>query len=105
MIKRYHGFADAKGMKKDKRQKLWKKQRDERGFDDTELWNLDVTMAKFILPRLAAFHKQSPVYGYNEIYIALKILAEDSPPIVLGKQDDVRKGLEILAKQWTWLWN
>lgn len=90
--------------KKDKRQKLWRKQRDERGFDDTELWNLDVTMAKFILPRLKEFHKQSPIADYNEIYTALKILVEDSPPVVLGKYDDVRKGLDLLAKNWTCLW-
>jgi hypothetical protein len=36
---------------------LFKKQRIMRGFDDTELWNLDYTMAKYILPRLIEFRK------------------------------------------------
>ena len=39
----------------DPRQVLWAKQRAERGFDDTELWNLDVTIAEFITPRLKAY--------------------------------------------------
>lgn len=39
----------------DKRQEVWKKQREERGFDSTELWNLDVTFARFLVPRLKAY--------------------------------------------------
>lgn len=31
------------------------KQRLERGFDDSETWNLDLTIAKFVLPRLESF--------------------------------------------------
>lgn len=41
---------------------LYKKQRIERGFDDTELWNLDRTIAKYVLPRLVEFKKV--VNGY-----------------------------------------
>lgn len=37
----------------------YKKQRIERGFDDTELWNLDRTIASFVLPRLKAFKETS----------------------------------------------
>ena len=36
-----------------------KQQRMIRGFDDTELWNLDYTIIKFILPRLKEFKKLS----------------------------------------------
>lgn len=35
----------------------WSKQREERGFDDRELWNLDATILKFIIPRLKAFRE------------------------------------------------
>lgn len=35
--------------------KRWKKQRLERGFDDTELWCFYKSIAKFILPRLKEF--------------------------------------------------
>lgn len=33
----------------------YKRQRIERGFDDTELWSLDRTIAKYVLPRLIEF--------------------------------------------------
>ena len=33
----------------------YKKQRLERGFDDTETWNLDMTISAFIVPRLKRF--------------------------------------------------
>lgn len=45
----------------------WKQQRIERGFDDTELWNLDGTILSFIIPRLKAFRKEAHGYpgGFN----------------------------------------
>ena len=43
----------------DERQELWKKQREERGFDDTEIWNLDLTLAKFMIPRLKEYKKST----------------------------------------------
>ncbi len=42
----------------DSRHHIWKDQRDKRGFDDTELWNLDLTICKFIHPRLVAFRER-----------------------------------------------
>ena len=42
----------------------YKQQRIERGFDDTECWNLDLTFSGFILPRLIQFKKD--VNGYPE---------------------------------------
>jgi hypothetical protein len=36
----------------DKRLETFREQRAERGFDDTETWSLDVTIARFIAPRL-----------------------------------------------------
>lgn len=41
--------------KNDKRLEKYKKQRKDRGWDDTELWSLDTTIAKFIVPRLKRF--------------------------------------------------
>lgn len=43
------------------------KQRMTRGFDDTELWNLDHTIVKFILPRLKEFKKLSKGSYPNEV--------------------------------------
>lgn len=39
----------------DKRQVLFKEQRETRGFDDTETWSLSSSMARFIIPRLERF--------------------------------------------------
>lgn len=39
----------------DSRWETYTKQRLERGFDSSELWNLDATIAKFIYPRLKVF--------------------------------------------------
>ena len=35
--------------------KKYKEQRMTRGFDDSETWNLDITIAKFLVPRLKVF--------------------------------------------------
>ena len=45
--------------KTDKRQKKWAMQRKNRGFDDTEIWNLDSTFVRFIIPRLERFKEFS----------------------------------------------
>ena len=42
----------------DPRQEVWAKQREERGFDDTEMWALSNTIAAFIVPRLEVFKAQ-----------------------------------------------
>lgn len=39
----------------DERAKKFKEQRMTRGFDDSETWSLDSTIAKFLVPRLKAF--------------------------------------------------
>lgn len=43
----------------------YKRQRIERGFDDTELWSLDRTIAKYVLPRLIEFKKVANGYPAN----------------------------------------
>lgn len=59
------GPSSEKTFKKDPRAAMWKQQRKERGFDDTELWNLDTSIAKFLVPRLKEFQKQSMGYPIN----------------------------------------
>lgn len=39
----------------DKRQKKWKKERKDCGFDETELWNLDITFGCLMLPRIKEY--------------------------------------------------
>lgn len=52
----------------DDRWEDWEYQRRTRGFDDTELWNLDSTIVKFILPRLKVFRDQCHGTPGNIIY-------------------------------------
>lgn len=47
------------GDENDERESKWKAQRLTRGFDDTEMWSLDCTIAKFIAPRLKVFLEQA----------------------------------------------
>ena len=65
---------------------LYKKQREERGWDDTELFALDVTFGKFMLPRMKELLKKRtqtfeiPDYEikeFEEIIAALEIVAND----------------------------
>jgi hypothetical protein len=46
----------------DNRQGAWAKQRISRGFDNTELWNLDIAFAKLMLPRVKEFIEYAPPY-------------------------------------------
>ena len=52
-----NNFSIAEEVYPDEPEKLerYKKQRDERGFDDTETWHLDKTLALFLIPRLERF--------------------------------------------------
>jgi hypothetical protein len=48
-------FSLVKPEENDERAKKFKEQRMTRGFDDSETWSLDITIAKFLVPRLKAF--------------------------------------------------
>ncbi len=48
-------FSLVEPEEQDERAKKFKEQRMTRGFDDSETWNLDITIAKFLVPRLKAF--------------------------------------------------
>lgn len=89
--KHYTGFAFDEDTPFEKRL-LYARQREERGFDDTELWNLDTTIVEFVLPRLIAFKEdlEKNFAGYPSL------LCRDYPDIPEDKLDD--KWLEILDK-------
>ena len=56
-------------------------QRHDRGFDDTELWNLDSTICKFVAPRLREFIKQADGY-----------------PVFAGRCESMKEYKKILRK-------
>ena len=98
------------------------KQRFERGFDDTETWHMDRTMALFIIPRLKRFMEVNngipngeSEESYNEkirfiisafenYYVSDKYF--NSVDIEERKKltDDVRLAVEYLSKLWFDLW-
>lgn len=111
-------------MKNDKRRYLWSKQRKERGFDDRELWSLDHTIAKFVLPRLIAFKEVR--FGYpgnldkekwdkilDQIIYAMRAVNDEwsekeivhSSATKLKKHfRDVDKGIKLFGEYFRYLW-
>lgn len=99
--------------KDDKRQKKWKKQRKERGFDDTELWALDSSITKFILPRLKAFKESKASYPghltekkWDKILDNMIEGFEEHSKYEAGcDYDKIKIGLKLLAKWYLSLWS
>lgn len=101
----------------DKRNKKYKKQRMERGFDDSELWNLDSTIALFIVPRLKAF-KETKV-GYPSFYSsdvefkndidkmikAFEVIGESNPTHEGYSNGIVEEGLKLFHDNFCSLWD
>ena len=101
---------------------MYKQQRFEQGFDDTETWHMDRTIALFIIPRLKKFIELNngipsgeTVESYDE---KLKFIISafenyyatnkyyDSVDDAERKQltNDVKKAVEYLSKLWFELW-
>ena len=101
---------------------MYKQQRFEQGFDDTETWHMDRTIALFIIPRLKKFIELNngiptgeTVESYDE---KLKFIISafenyyatnkyyDSVDDSERKQltDDVKKAVEYLSELWFELW-
>ncbi len=93
----------------DERKELFKKQRLERGFDETELWNLDTTILKFILPRLKAFKETN--YGYpgdfnniEEWTECLEKMIKSIEQILTDSYNSDYEGFELFKKYFFSLW-
>jgi hypothetical protein len=100
----------------------YRQQRFENGFDDTETWHMDRTMALFIIPRLKRFIEVNngipngeTIESYDEkirfiisafenYYVSDKYY--NSVDIEERKKltDDVRQAVENLSKLWFELW-
>lgn len=112
----YFGFATDPDMEHDERQEEWYKQRQENGFDDTETWSLNTTIAKFALPRLKWFkerHFDHPCditfEKWNEVLdemiFSLEYYARDEwKPISNEDFEKVEKGIKLFAEYYGDLW-
>lgn len=93
----------------DNRQMKFYHQRIERGFDETELWNLDATILKFILPRLKEFKETT--CGYPNGFSNLKEWTEciqkmiDSIESIIKDEDPQYEGWELFKQYFFNLWN
>lgn len=100
-------------------QKL-KKQLYKKGFDNSECWNLDITIAKFILPRLKNFQKITIGYPsklknekkwnkiLNKMIISFELILNDDENVKKYKIENrkkIQKGLKLFAKYFTELWD
>lgn len=103
----------------DSRQESWKKQRVELGFDARELWDLDLTMAIYIYPRIKYFRDHYAEMWYsgklnnNEEWLNIldKILLAFKIIIMSYKIDDIEydykkieEGLILFAKHFNDFW-
>lgn len=95
----------------------FKQQRIERGFDDSETWNLDLTIARFILPRLKRFIELTNGYPpdltpeiwneyLNKMKIAFESIVEDAVEMYLPNYDrsKIDEGLELFSRYFKNLW-
>ena len=99
--------------KDDKRWEQFKQQRLERGFDESETWSLDFTIASFIVPRLEEFisiYKQcivdergavakmeSALEGFKLVKSGETIWGDE-------KREKIEKGLQDFADIFLGLW-
>lgn len=95
----------------------YKLQRKLRGFDDSEIWNFDITLAKFIIPRLERFKQVCDGYPYCDdvksfqdwITVLNKIIASFSEIACKDDGDDrdediINEGLDLFRKYYFYLW-
>ena len=110
------------GEETDEREPEWKAQRLTRGFDDTEMWSLDCTIAEFIAPRLKVFKEQAAEIGDHPVNITSEKWQEILSQMIEGFElysdhfdwpsDDsnenwkkVYKALELFKSWFMNLWN
>jgi len=99
----------------------YKKQREEQGFDDTETWHLDTTLALFLIPRLKRFIEVNNGFPNGETYESytekLKFIVksfeeyysnmydkEASLEIEKERLENAKQAVELLSKLWFCLW-
>lgn len=91
-----------------------KKDLKKNGFDESECWNLDSTIAQFTLPRLKYFRENTNSYPgtmefeewlvtIDKMIVSLEyIVDEDTHPDI--PFEEVQKGLELFGKYLYHLW-
>lgn len=100
--------------KGDNREEKFKKQRIERGFDESETWDLGQTIMMFTIPRLKEFIRiaekniEEPdfIKGCKCILKSFELLTRDEGIRIFNEKEkkDVKKGLKLLPSYMESLW-
>lgn len=94
--------------KKDEREKKFLKQRLERGFDDSETWSLDCTIASFLIPRLERLMEisDSDKEIRDSILKSMKLIVRNHGDRDWTEKEEkiVFKGIRNLSKYFLKLW-
>lgn len=98
--------------KKDPIYKKLKKQKSKRGFDDSEIWNLDETIAILLIPRIKRFieiNKSQPENSkLEDLNFKLSFILKSFEDYYMYKQnqesyfykDNLKKSLSMLKDIW-----
>ena len=105
--------------KTDDREEEFSKQRIDHGFDESETWSLDHTIARFILPRIKEFWrieqkvtmmKSQEELEYKEsmpkIIRAFELIVRDNDSRIWNEQEEkeYEEGIDLFAKYLLWMW-
>lgn len=114
--KTYYGLALALD-RKDKRHRAFYKQREERGWDDTDTWSLASTIASFALPRLRRFKEIAMAHPaamsaedwdreLDEMIFAMEQVTRDDGAWDWDEATGARvqRGLELFGSKFLHLW-
>ena len=116
--KSYYGLAKEMPAT-DERHVKWDKQRQERGFDDTETWSLFTTISDFIYPRLLAFKEYKCDYPINltpknwdkildKMIFAFKFYSDEYKREESASSETIQKvqeGMDLFVEYFRDLWN
>lgn len=93
----------------------YRQQRIERGFDDTETWNLNTTFANFMLPRLKAFKEVGVPFSHpaileehewgeiiDKIIHSLELYIDED--YEFESEKEIQEGIDLFAKYFFNLW-
>ena len=95
--------------KYDDREKKFAKQRKKRGFDESETWALDCTIAEFVIPRLEEYIEiaqgtivleKNYVNNVNKILRAMRLIVRDDGSQMWDENEikQVKKGLKLFSQ-------
>jgi len=91
----------------DRRWETFKEQRIKQGFDETECWNLDATICKFIIPRLQYFKDHTICYPEDLTFEKWLDVIDKMIDFFKKYANDERydrEGLELFVKYFPDLW-